>query len=196
MRSWQMKGLVFGLALLLATPVAASAQGTLGVGLSFLGDDGGTGFTVDYAAPFRSMTNDRTLSWVGDFSFHRNSIDGFGVDGNFTTLMFQGGVRIGGPIGTDGKLTWHGQGIIGFVRQSFDIGVDDFTEEFCEEFGIDCEVGDSDSFGVLSPGAGINYWFNPETAFRAQLDLPIPLAGDGRDATTRFWIGISRRIGQ
>src|SRR5687767_1456221 len=111
MRSWQVKGLFLGLALLLSTPMTAAAQGTLGVGLSFLGDEGGTGFTVDYSAPFRTMTNDRTLSWVGDFSFHRNSFDTVGFEGNLTNLTFQGGVRIGGPIGTDGRLTWHGQGL-------------------------------------------------------------------------------------
>ena len=45
---------------------------------------------------------------------------------------------------------------------------------------------------VFSPGAGIDYSFNPRTAFRAQLDIPI---GEGGN-TTRFWIGISRRMGQ
>jgi hypothetical protein len=194
MRSWQMKGLFLGMALLLSTPMTATAQGTLGVGLSFLGDEGGTGFTVDYAAPFRTMTNDRTLSWVGDFSFHRNNFDSPGFDGNITTLTFQGGVRIGGPIGTDGKLTWHGQGLVGIVRQSFDFGADDLNEELCDLLDIDCEVGDSDSTGLFTPGGGINYWFNPQTAFRAQLDIPIGF-GEGWGSNTRFWIGISRQLG-
>ena len=194
MRSWQLKGLFLGLALLLSTPMTAAAQGTLGAGLSFLGDEGGTGFTVDYSAPFRTMTNDRTLGWVGDFSFHRNSFDGFGFEGDITNLTFQGGVRIGGPIGTDGRLTWHGQGLVGILRSSFDFGVDDFTEDFCEEFDIDCDDlggGDSETGFIFTPGAGINYWFNPQTAFRAQFDIPI---GEGGN-TTRFWFGISRRMG-
>jgi hypothetical protein len=191
MRSWQIKGLFLGLALLLSTPMTAAAQGTLGVGVSFLGDEGGTGFTVDYSAPFRTMTNDRTLSWVGDFSFHRNGFDTVGFEGNLTNLMIQGGVRIGGPIGTDGRLTWHGQGLVGILRSSFDFGADDFDEEICDELDLDCDIGDSDTSFVFTPGAGINYWFNPQTAFRAQLDLPI---GDGGN-TTRFWIGISRRLG-
>ena len=193
MRSWQLKGLFLGLALLLSTPMTAAAQGTLGAGLSFLGDEGGTGFTVDYSAPFSTMTNDRTLSWVGDFSFHRNNFDGLGFEGDITTLTFQGGVRIGGPIGTDGRLTWHGQGLVGVMRSSFDFGVDEFTQDLCDALDIDCDLGggDSDTGFIFTPGGGINYWFNPQTAFRAQLDIPI---GEGGN-TTRIWFGISRRMG-
>ena len=190
----QLKGLFLGFAILLATPQHATAQGTLGVGLSFLGDEGGTGFTLDYSAPFRSYTNNRTLGWVGDLGFHRNNFDSLGFEGDITSLMVQGGVRFGGPIGTNNRFTWHGQGLVGIMHTSYDFGVDDFTNELCDELDLACEdfeKGDNDTGVIFSPGAGINYWFTPQTAFRAQLDIPI---GEG-GSTTRFWIGISRRFG-
>jgi hypothetical protein len=192
MRRWYLKALFLGLALLLVSPATAAAQRKLGVGVSFLGDEGGTGFTVDYSGPLRTMANDKSLSWVGDFSFHRNSFDGFGFDGNVTTLTFQGGARIGGRLAE--KVTWHGQGLIGIWRSSFDFEADDLNEELCEEFGIDCDIGDSDSGGLFTIGGGIDYAFTDNTAFRVQLDFPI-FMGDG-ESTTRFWLGISRTIGQ
>jgi hypothetical protein len=197
MRSWTVRCLFLAMSLLVTVPMSAAAQdvqpGKLGVGLSFLGDEGGTGVTVDYSKPFRSLANDRTLGWVGDFSFHRNGFDGFGVEGNFTSMTFQGGVRIGGQLGSNPNLTWHAQGLAGILRQSFDVGLDDeLDEEICEELGLDCSFGESDTGFIFTPGAGIDYWFNPRTAFRAQLDIPI---GEGGN-TTRVWFGISRRMGE
>jgi hypothetical protein len=184
-----MKGLFLGLSLLLMTSVPAAAQdtpGRLGVGLSFLSDDGGTGVTVDYSKPFRSLANNRTLGWVGDFSFHRNSegIEDFEVD--LTVLTFQGGVRIGGPFGQNPNLTWHGQGLVGILRTS---ASNDLLDDVCDVLDIDCS--DSETDFVFTPGGGIDYAFNERTAFRAQIDF---LISDG--SAVRFWIGISQRIGQ
>jgi hypothetical protein len=192
MRNWSVKCLLLAAALVLASPMSAAAQGKLGVGLSFLGDHGGTGVTVDYSKPFRTMANDRTLGWVGDFSFHSGDA---GIDVDLTTLMIQGGIRLNGRLSE--KVTWHVQGLVGFVRQSVDADIDDDLEDLCEEFDVDCDFDfeGSDSSGVITPGGGIDYWFNPQTALRAQLDIPIALS-DGAGSTTRFWIGISRMFGQ
>jgi hypothetical protein len=191
-----MKTLFLVPALLVMVPMSAAAQdvmpGKFGVGLSFLGDEGGTGFTVDYSKPFRSVGNDRTLGWVGDFSFHRNGFDDFGLEGDFTSFTFQGGVRISGPIGTNSNLTWHGQGLVGVLHHSFDVGIeDDLDEDACEDLGLDCSFGESDTGFIFTPGVGIDFWFNERTALRGQFDIPI---GEG-GSTTRFWVGISRRIG-
>ena len=111
------------LALLVMVPMSAAAQdntqGKLGVGLSFLGDEGGTGVTMDYAKPFRSLANNRTLGWVGDFSFHRNSVGVEGFEANLTSITVQGGVRLDGPLGQNENLTWHAQGLVGILRSSF-----------------------------------------------------------------------------
>ena len=149
MRSWTMKCLFLALALVLVAPISAAAQvtpGKLGVGLSFLSDEGtGVGFTVDYSAPVRSFSNNRTLGWVGDFSFHHDD----GVD----VITLQGGVRFAGQFGTNPDLTWHAQGILGLLHASAD--------------------GEGESRFIFSPGAGIDYAFAERTALRAQLDFPL-----------------------
>jgi hypothetical protein len=187
MRSWMMRGCVLGVALILAAPATAAAQGTLGVGVSFLGDEGGTGVTVDYSRPIRSLANDRTLGWVGDFSYHRNGFgnDFAGVDGNFTTMTFQGGVRLSGQAAP--KVSWHAQGLVGVRRSSFDVSASGLTDEICDAFDIDCSVGDSDTGVIFTPGAGIDYMLTERAALRAQLDIPI---GEG-GSTTRVWFGVS-----
>jgi hypothetical protein len=168
MRSWAVKALFLGLAVLLMAPVPAAAQdgpGKLGAGLSFLSDDGtGVGFTVDYSKPVRSLADNRTLGWVGDFSFHHDD----GVD----VITLQGGVRFAGQLGANPNLTWHAQGILGLLHASAD--------------------GDGESRFIFSPGAGIDYAFTERTAFRTQVDFPL---GDDVSAV-RFWIGISQKVGQ
>jgi len=174
---------------MVAAPAAAQSAadgGTLGAGLSFLGDDGGTGVTVDFAKPIKSTISGRALELVGDVSFHRNSVDGFGSDANFTNMTAQAGLRVKGPAGE--KVTWHAQVLAGLLRSSFDFEADDFAEELCDELDIDCGIGDSDTGFIVTPGVGINYWFSQRTALRAQLDLLIN--DDG--SSTRFWVGISR----
>ena len=99
-----------GTALLLASALPARAQ-TLGAGVSFLGDEGGIGATVDYSKPVRTLSKDRTLGWVADASFHHNgdSIEGFSASVN--QIMVQGGVRLGGT--ANEKVSWHVQGALG-----------------------------------------------------------------------------------
>ena len=175
---------------MIAAPAAAQNQpgngGTLGAGLSFLGDDGGTGVTVDFAKPIKSTISGRALELVGDVSVHRNSIDGFGTDANLTNMTAQAGLRVKGPAGD--KVTWHAQVLAGLLRSSFDFEADDLKDELCDELNVDCGIGDSDTGFIVTPGVGINYWFSQRTALRAQLDLLIN--DDG--SSTRFWVGISR----
>lgn len=174
MRNRTVTGFFLGTALLLASALPAAAQ-SLGAGISFLGDEGGTGITVDYSKPFRTLEKDKTLGWVGDFSFHHNGFEG----GSVNVLMIQGGVRINGAINE--KVSWHGQGLLGIARAS---GHSDLCAEV---LGIDC--GGSDTNLVFSPGGGIDYTFKPNMAARAQLDLPI-IFGGSTNSTTRFWLGL------
>ena len=168
-----------------ATP--AGSSGKLGVGLSFLGDDGGMGVTVDYAHPFHPLSDNRSIAWVGDFSFHGNDVGDSGIEVDLKSLTYQGGVRYTAPLGASSKLTWHAQGLLGVMHVS--AGADNLLEDICDDLGIDC---DEDETGfIFSPGAGIDYWFNPRFGFRGQLDFPI---GEG-GVTTRVWFGLSRRFG-
>ncbi len=181
--------LVFALSL--AMPLTATAQdtqGKLGVGLSFLGDDGGVGATVDYSKPFRSLSNNRSLGWVGDFSFHGNDVGESGIEVDVKSFTFQGGVRLSGPFGTNERLTWHAQGLLGVMHVS--ASADSLLGDICDDLDVDCD--ESDTGLIFSPGAGIDYWFSPRTSIRAQIDFPI---GEG-GATTRVWFGIARRMGE
>jgi hypothetical protein len=80
--------MVLGTALLLASAIPAAAQGTLGVGVSFLHEEGftATGFDVNYSGDISRMDK-AAFGWVGDFSLHRS--------GEFdeTVTIYQGGVR-------------------------------------------------------------------------------------------------------
>jgi len=174
-------------ALLLASAIPAAAQGKLGVGVSFLGDEGGTGVAFDYSRPFRTLTGDRTLGWVIDLGFHRKSFDDdvLDLDSSVTSVLAQGGVRLNGRFNE--KLTWHGQGLIGIWRSSFS---SDITDEICDVFDVDCDTSSTDV--VFTPGAGVDYALTDRMNLRAQLDIPI--TGDG--STTRFWFGLSWLVGQ
>jgi hypothetical protein len=163
-------------------------QGRLGVGLSFLGDDGGVGATVDYSKPFHPMGENRSLGWVGDFGFHGNDVGDAGIEVDVKSFMFQGGVRLNGLFGTSERVTWHAQGLLGVMHISAD--ADNVLADICDDLDIDCE--ESETGLIFSPGAGIDYWFNPRTSFRAQIDFPI---GEG-GVTTRAWFGIARRLGE
>jgi hypothetical protein len=163
-------------ALLFAFSTSSSAQ-TLGAGLSFFED--GTGVTVDYAKMHKAISGDRTLSWVGDLSYHGNE----GI--NWLTLM--GGLRMGGNASE--KVRWHVQGLIGILRASASGAFGDVVDDICDDLDIDC--GASDTSLVIAPGAGIDYVFDEKKALRVQLD--IPFNGDG--SGTRFWFGISLKLG-
>lgn len=169
MRIRTVKAFFLGAVLLLASALPAAAQ-TLGAGVSFLSDEGGTGITVDYSKPFRTLEKDKTLGWVGELSFAHKGFD----DGSVNTLMIQGGVRIGGKI--DEKVSWHGQGLIGIARGSS--SVDDCSA---------CEFSDTNL--VFSPGAGIDYTFKPNMAARAQIDFPIVFASSTNSAV-RLWLAL------
>jgi hypothetical protein len=171
---------------LVSAAIPASAQ-SLGVGASFLGDEGGTGVIVDYSKPFQSSMTTKKLGWVGDFSyFHK----GFGNDvfggGSANTLLLQGGVRISGEAGE--KLEWLGQGLIGLRHASF---------SYDDNLGGICDLGDcsdSDNGGVLTLGGGLQYALNEKLGVRGQLDFPIAL-GDG-GSTTRFSIMLVLKRGK
>lgn len=168
------KALFLGTALLLASALPAAAQ-TLGAGVSFLSDEGGTGITVDYSKPFRTLEKDKTLGWVGELTFAHNGFEG----GSVNTLMIQGGARITGKI--DEKISWHGQGLIGIARGSS-------SSDVCAAVvGVDCDASDTNL--VFSPGAGIDYTFKPNMAARGQIDFPIVFGGSTNSAV-RLWLAL------
>ena len=181
-----MKVFIFGTALLLASALPAAAQ-TLGAGVSFLGDEGGTGITVDYSKDFRELAKEKMLGWVGELSFHHKGFEG----GGFNSLFLQGGLRVGGPAAE--KLRWHAQGLVGLRRASASGDAGDLIDglnDLCNELDLACEIDSSDTGLIFTPGVGIDYAFKPNMNLRAQFDLPIAL-GDGGGSTTRFWIGLS-----
>jgi len=67
-------GVLLAATLVLAATSPASAD-SLGAGISFLGDNGGTGVILDYARPSKTVNTDQTLSWVGDFSFFHKGLE-------------------------------------------------------------------------------------------------------------------------
>lgn len=184
MRNRIVLSLCLGVALSLAAARPAAAQ-DLGLGVSFLGDEGGTGFIIDYAKPFREMSNGNTISWVGDFSWHRNSFDSIFSDYSVSSLFAQAGVRLGGALGE--KVSWHGQGLIGLRRTSF--GGDDF-EDACDFAGESC----SDTGAVLTIGGAVQYALTESGAVRGQLDFPIGIGSDS-GSTTRFSLMYVLRMG-
>jgi hypothetical protein len=158
----------------------AAAQ-DFGIGLSFLGDEGGTGIIVDYAKAWKEQGSGKMLSIVGDLSYHHKGFDNIFGDFSVNTLLVQGGVRIGGAAGEN--LTWHGQGLIGIARGS--TGGD--AGDLCDLADVSC----SDTDVIFTPGGALSYALNEKSAVRAQLDLPI----GGDDSTTRFSLMYVMKLG-
>lgn len=167
--------------------VPASAQSMLGVGVSFLGDERGTGFVLDYSSPLAGQKSDNTVGWVGEFALHHKGFGSAaaGVEGGVTTIMAQLGLRISGE--ASDKVTWLGQGLVGLMRTSFGAEAAGLNREFCELYDIDCSAGSSDTGGVLTVGGGLQYALTDRTHVRGQLDFPIALGAEG-GGTTRFSI--------
>lgn len=176
------KALILGTALLVTSAAPAFAQGSEGVGniavgLSFLGDEGGTGVQAAVSNRIKALANDKVLSWLVDASYHHNSVLGF----SWSSLLLQGGAQVGGSM--NGQLDWFAHFMIGIWRASGDLGG---FGDFCDALDIDC--GASDTSIVFTPGAGVAYRLNEKLSAFAQLDLPI---SDGN--TTRFTMGVRMR---
>jgi hypothetical protein len=187
------KGWLLSAALVVVTALPAAAQ-DLGVGVSFLGDEGGTGFIVDYSGPLQRSMGRHQLNWLVDFSWHRNSFggDAFGADYDFTQMLVTVGARIKGQL--NDKTSWHAQGAAGIVRGSASVDAAGATEDLCDLLDIDCDAGSSDTSGLINIGGALAYALSDSGAVRAQLDIPIAL-GDGGDSTTRFSIMYVLKLG-
>jgi hypothetical protein len=179
---------LFAAAVFVATAMPAWSQ-SLGVGISFLGDQGGTGLIADYSKPYKTISGDRTLAWVGDFSIFHHGFgnDLVGVNGGLTTFMLQGGARLGGQVGE--KVTWLGQGLIGFRHSRFGSDIRGL-KDVCGTLDIDC----SDSGGVLTIGGALQYALSETTGVRGQLDFPFALGGNGSDTTRVSIMLVWRRM--
>ena len=176
----KLKGLVLAGALFVASAMPAAAQDGLGLGLSFLGDEGGAGFLVDYSQPFKTQNTGARLGWVGEFSYFPGDF--------FSTLMAQGGVRASGRAGE--KLNWLAHGMVGMLRQSADGG--DIVDDLCDVLDLDCDA--SNTGALLTIGGGVEYAINEKSGLRGQLDFPIALT-DGGGNTTRFTIAYVLKMG-
>lgn len=182
-------GLVrIGLALCLFAGVALSASAqTIGAGVSFIGDERGTGVLLDYSSPFASQTRDYTLGWVGEFNYNHRGFgnDFVGVTGGINTLMLQGGVRATGTASE--KVSWQAQGMVGLMHSGFGTDAAGLNKEVCDLYDIDCSTGVSDNGAVLTIGGGVTYALTDKTGIRGQLDFPIAIGAEG-GGTTRFSI--------
>ncbi len=165
----------------------ASAQSSFGLGVSFLGDERGTGFLLDYSGPLASQRGDNVVGWVGEFALHHKGFGGAaaGIEGGATTIMAQLGLRVTGK--ANEKVSWHGQGLVGLMRTGFGVEAAGLNREICDLYDIDCSAGNSDTGGVLTIGGGLQYALTDATHLRGQLDFPIALGAEG-GGTTRFSI--------
>jgi hypothetical protein len=161
------KTAILGTALLLVTALPAAAQGTFGVGVSFLHDTDVTapGFAVDYSQAIQS-TSTGSFGWVADFGLNH-----FG-DFDDTVTTYQAGVRYNFNAGP--KATVFGQAVLGAAHDS---------------------LGSETNF-VVSPGVGVNIPFSDAAAIRAQVDFPIVKFDGGSNTSTRFWFGVALGVGQ
>ena len=185
--------MITGAALVLALATPASAQTTdnsgflLGLGVSFLHVDESTstGFTVDFRKNVYNATS-FDVGVVGDIAMHRESLDDdvFDVEGSATALSFLGGVRI--TASQMGRIAPFGQVLVGAVRQSVGGDICDLFEDFDES----CSSTD----GAMSFGGGVDIGLNERWNFRGQIDF-IKLFVDESDIATRFFLGVSTRLG-
>jgi hypothetical protein len=174
------RALVFGTVLLLTSAVPAMAQGTLGVGITFIwpGDNQGTytGFTVDYSAPVHK-TSTMSVGFVGDYTYAHQSED-VGINAlsssNVDANLFQGGIRVTGT--TDAKIKPFGQFLFGAAHFSGDVSPEtDF---------------------VMTFGGGVDLHVSGRTNVRAQVDIPVIFFEGDSDSTTRLFLGLSWSLGQ
>ena len=179
--------LVAAVFLVSAIPAAAQTD-AFSVGLAMLSSDGGVGVNADYSRATGTRANDRTIGWVGDFSFNHKGFDGLGVaDVSINTLMVDGGIRLAGKAGE--KATWHVQGTAGIAHVS---GSSDLVQSVCDLVGIDCSVSDT-SFLIMPAGA-LTYWFSDRSGVKGQLGIPIFVTGDTGNAI-RFDINYVMKLG-
>jgi hypothetical protein len=159
------------LALLVAPATSAMAQNRLGVGVSFLHEEGGTGTgaTVDYSGPIQNA-----LAWVVDASLHKNSDDFF----SSTITMAQGGLRYNIPM-TNSNVRVGVQGLVGIAHENVS----------------DCDVCGSNNL-VVTPGVNVDIPVGSgKTSIRAALDFPIIMFEGESTTFTRAWFGASWTIG-
>jgi hypothetical protein len=182
-----------GLALVLALAAPAAAQSTgndgilVGLGISFLNvsDSTSNGFTVDFRKNVYNATN-FDVGVVGDLSWHRESLDDedFDFEGSANAIGIMGGVRL--TASQMGRVAPFGQVLVGIIRDSVSGDLCDFLEDFDES----CSSTD----GAMSFGGGIDVGLNDRWNFRAQIDF-IKVFVDESDLATRFFLGVSTRIG-
>ena len=171
MRNRIVKSVVVTVALLLTAALPASARQNddkplVGAGLSFLHGEGDT--AIGFAVDVAKPFRTMTksaLSVVGDFGV--NHFDG----GNVVSIL--GGVRLTGT--SDAKIQPYGQFLVGL-------------EHCCGSNGF-----------AIQPGGGLDYMYNDNLAIRAAVDFRRVRVSDDFGSysfnETRFWFGVSKRLG-
>src|SRR5262245_48250946 len=174
-----------------AIPAAAQTD-AFSVGLAVLSDNGGVGVNADYSRATSTKSNDRTLGWVGDFSFNHKGFGGFASAGDFSvnTVFVDAGVRFAGKAGE--KASWHLQGTAGIQHSS--ASIDNLTQSICSLVGIDCSAS-ATSFMIM-PGGAVTYWFSEKGGIKGQLNIPIAVAGDGSGSAVRFDVNYVMKLGR
>ncbi len=177
-------------ALFVVSAIPAAAQtDAFSAGLAFLSDDGGVGVNADYSRATGTRSNDRTIGWVGDFSFNHKGFGDFGNDFSRNVLIVDGGVRLAGKAGD--KATWHVQGTAGILHSSFSL--DNLTQSICDLIGFDCSA--SDTAFLIMPGGAVTYWFSEKSGVKGQLNIPIRVSGDTGSAI-RFDVNYVMKLGK
>lgn len=187
MRGWFGTGLVLGVALLAASVTPAAAQ-TVGVGYTYLGSDGGSGFGVDYARDNVATVAGRPLALVGEVGMNHLTIDNRLFTGGVNTLLVQAGVRLG--IDAMG-LKWHGQLLGGMARGIVTGDAKNYCADLIDIVGDGVACGDGGSEAVFTPGFGVDY---PVAGWNVRGRIEAPIIGG--HATFRTWLGLTFQVGR
>jgi opacity protein-like surface antigen len=159
-----------------AKPAATASSGAGLQGLSvggFIGyetdDLSGLSLRLDGELPFRALSPQVKLSWVGSLGYSRLSDDlGGGFDFVANVIKIIPAARFSFPINP--QLTLFADGGLGLYYASWELDVPDF-------FGGRSTVDDSEVSLLMRIGGGAWYEVNPQTRIGAMLELD-PYFGD------------------
>jgi len=181
MRGWFCRGVLLAVALLVLSVAPAAAQ-TIGVGYTYLGNDGGSGLAVDYARDLTTVSG-RPVALVGEFGLNHLAVDNTLFTGSVNTLIVQGGVRMG--IEAAG-FKWHAQLLGGIARGIVGGDAKNYCQDLKEVVGDKVACGGAGSESLFTPGFGVDY---PVSSWvvRGRIEAPI-VGGQG---TYRVWLGLT-----
>jgi hypothetical protein len=162
-----------------AAPASPMQNLTVGGFVGYETDDiGGLALRFDGELPYRALTPQLNLSWVGSLGYSRLTEDVGGLDFAFNIVKAIPAARVTFPVNP--QISVFGDAGLGFYYASFEVPSVDInfltgeirtTTETESEFGL-----------MMRIGAGAWYQLNPQTRLGAMLEFD-PYFGDV-DATT------------